>query len=99
LPEHAPGDAEDRPDVEPPSCREAAVELVRQGHPVLEEVEDPDRQQEVAEDGADEAAGARQDGEEDGDVDGGRAGPALADAPDQRINPFSDRTREPQAAG
>ena len=42
---------DDRPGVEPPGCRQGAVERSDEGDLVLEQVEHPDRQDEVAEDG------------------------------------------------
>ena len=52
LAEDAPRDAQDRPDVEPPGRREARSNCARQRDPVLEQVEHPDRQQQVAEERA-----------------------------------------------
>ena len=96
LAEDPPADAEDGPDIEPPGRRQASVELAGQHAPVLEDVEHPDREQQVAEDRPDEAAGTRQDGEEDREVDRRRASLALGDARDHRIDVFAERVGQLQ---
>ena len=72
-------DALDRPDhrphVEAPARRERPVELRHQHHPVVEQVGDPDRQDQVAEHDADQAAGTGQDRQQERQVDRDRPPP------------------------
>ena len=98
LAEDPPADAQDGPDVEPPRRGQASIELAGQHAPVLEDVEHPDREQQVAEDRPDEAARTRQDREEDREVDRGRASLALGDARDHRSR-CSRGARRAVAAG
>ncbi len=97
LPEHALDQPDDGPGVEPPGRRERRVELVREGHPVLEQVEDPDRQDDVAEDRPDEAARAGDERHQEREVEGRRLRAALSDARDERIDPFADRLGDLEA--
>ena len=72
LPEDTLYEPQRRPHVEAPGLRQRLVERGDQGDAVLEQVEHPDRQDDVAEDRADDAAGAGEDGQEDREVDLGR---------------------------
>ena len=75
---------DDRPRVEPPGRRQRAVERRDERHLVLEEVGDPDRQDEVAEDEPEQAAGAGDERQQERQVETASARPALADPGDRR---------------
>ena len=59
LPEHPHDQAEHRPPVRAPRGREGVLGALRQGRPVLDQVEDPDRDDHVADDRAHHARDAR----------------------------------------
>ena len=65
LAEDPLGRPDDRPDVEAPALRDRAIERRHQRDTVLEQVGHPHRQDQVAEEQADEARRAGQDREQD----------------------------------
>ena len=65
-----------------------------QGDLVLEQVEDPDRQDHVAEDDPDETPGTGQQRHQEGEVEAAAAGrPALADPGEDAVDPLTDGGR------
>ena len=84
--------------VEPPVAGRARSKEADEADPVLEEVGDPDRQDEVAEDGADQAAGAGEERQQEGQVDPGPTVAALPDPGDDAVDPVADRERDLERA-
>ncbi len=84
------------PHVEPPAGRQGSVELRHQDNAVVEQVGDPDRQDEVAEDDPDQASGAGQHRQQERQVDGDGA-PGVAEPGQDSVDPVADRGRDVEA--
>jgi hypothetical protein len=63
---------------------------LRQRHAVLQQIEHPDREQDVAEDRTQDAGGARQDREQGGRIEGRCPTGTLAERGDHGVDPFAD---------
>jgi hypothetical protein len=84
------------PRVEPPRLRQSPIEGGNQTGLVLQEVRDPDRQDEIGEQGADQAARAGDQRQQERQVRA-TATPALADPGDDAVDPVADGDRDLQA--
>ena len=84
---------EQDPRVELPRRWQRPIERLDEHDAVLEQVEHPDGQDHVAEERADEAAGARDERQQERQVQA-RARLAALEPGDQRIDPFADRRRD-----
>ena len=87
---------DDRPRVEPPRAGERPVEGGRQGRLVLEQIGDPDRQDEIGEQRAEQAPGTRDERQQERQV---RATAATAtstagDPGDEVVDPVADGERD-----
>src|SRR6478736_6382006 len=95
LPEVTLDGLDDRPGVEPPRLRQRPVEGRDQGRLVVEDVGDPDGQDEVGEHRAQEAARTRDQREQEGQVRSATAtGATLADPGDEAVDPLANRDRD-----
>ena len=86
------------PRVEPPRLRHGAIELGDQGHPVLEDVGDPDGEDEVGEQRAEQAPGAGDERQEERQAGAAAAATAaLADARHDAVDPVAERDGDLEA--
>src|SRR3954454_9668951 len=98
LPEVTLDRLDDRPRVEPPRRRQRPIERGDERCLATQDVGDPDGQDEVREDRAEEAACAGDQREQEREVrpTPAAAAPALPDARDERVDPVADRGRDLQ---
>ena len=86
---------DDRPGVEPPGLRKRAIEGRDEGRLVLEQVEHPDRQDQVAEHEPEETPGTGQERQQEAQIEPTAAArPALADPGDDTVDPLTDGSRD-----